>query len=283
MKNREEKKKHRDSSLYQLTAVNFALTSSNKIHTDEVARAYGFKGGLVPGIAVYAYMTHPVVEHLGTDWLERGAITAKFIKPIYAGDPVRVHVKATALAGYECEIQVLGPGGTLCAVGWAGFRAGGTEAPRALDYPRRPLPASEGRLAPRAANLPPGTPLGTLDFHPEADDHESLVHNHYLDNLAVYKGSGAICHPAYLLAQANHILMRNVDLGPWIHTQSQVQNFSSPKTDGELNIRGSVARSYQKRGHELVDLDLAIFDSADRGIAMVKHMAIVRLKSPDSS
>ena len=56
---------------HELKAVNFAEDSSNKIHNNDVARDYGFKGGLVPGIAVYAYMTHPVVEQLGSDWLQR--------------------------------------------------------------------------------------------------------------------------------------------------------------------------------------------------------------------
>jgi hypothetical protein len=45
----------------------------NRIHEDGLARAYGFKGGLVPGVIVYGWMTHPVVEILGRDWLERGA------------------------------------------------------------------------------------------------------------------------------------------------------------------------------------------------------------------
>ena len=272
-----------DLSTYELTAINFAKESSNKIHSDEVARGHGFKGALVPGIAVYAYMTRPVVEHLGTDWLERGTITAKFIRPIYEGASVKVCVRRSGSKTNEYEIEILDVGGALCAVGWAGFGAVGAEAPRACDYPHTFLPAPEERMAPRVANLLPGTLLGALEFHPEADDHESKVHDHYLDNLAVYRDPEAVCHPAYFLSQANQILMRNVNLGPWIHTQSRVQNFSLRKTRGKLNIRGSVARSYKKRGHELVDLDLAIFDFQDRGIATVKHSAIIRLKSPELS
>jgi len=272
-----------DLSVYQLIAVNFAQESSNKIHSDKVARQYGFEGALVPGIAIYAYMTHPVVDRLGSDWLEHGVITAKFIKPIYAGERVQVHAKTTGSDANELEIQVLNHGGIICAVGQAGFRDGGAKVPRALDYQSRPLVAPEERIPPSTNNLPPGTPFGTLYFDPEADAHESRVRDHYLDDLAVYKGAGAICHPAYLLAQANQILMQNVNLGPWIHTRSQVENFFSPGTSSRFNIRGYVARSYKKRGHELVDLDLAIFDSEDRGIATIKHTAIVRLESPELS
>jgi hypothetical protein len=273
----------REVSIYRLTAVNFAESSSNKIHSDAVAKRYGFKGGLVPGIALYAYMAHPVVERLGIEWLMRGRVTAKFIKPVYEGDPVEVRADPSISRTDELEIQVFNADGTLCAVGQAELAGQDAEAPKALDYPLWPLPAIEERMAPRAADLPAGTPFGTVNFHPEADGHESKVSEHYLDNLAIYKGPEARCHPAYLLAQANQILMRNVNLGPWIHTQSRVQNFVDPGVRDRLSIRGRVARSYEKRGHELVDLDLAVFDSQDHGIARIQHTAIVRLKSRSQS
>lgn len=267
---------------YKLTAVNFAEDSSNKIHDNDVARDYGFKGGLVPGIAVYAYMTHPVVERLGFDWMQRGTITAKFIKPIYAGEHVSIEIKQAGSGTNEFEIQALNADRTLCGAGSAGIAGKGAEIPSVRDYPRRPLPAAQQRIQARAANLPPGKPLGTLDFSLACEEHESKVLHHYLDNLPVYRGAEAVYHPAYLLEQANQILMQNVSLGPWMHIQSAVQNFSCPRVDDALSIRGCVARSYEKRGHETVDLDLAIFDRLDRGIAKIKHTAIIRLKSPVS-
>ncbi|HEY3142742.1 MAG TPA: hypothetical protein VGJ86_16500, partial [Acidimicrobiales bacterium] len=54
---------------YTLVAKNTATTSANKIHDDEVAQRYGFRGGLVPGVDVYAYLTHPLAEAWGIDWL----------------------------------------------------------------------------------------------------------------------------------------------------------------------------------------------------------------------
>src|SRR5262249_21604481 len=64
--------------------------SENKIHDDAVARSYGFDGGLVPGVTVYAYLTHPVVAELGRAWLERGTMTTRFVRPCYDGDHVIV-------------------------------------------------------------------------------------------------------------------------------------------------------------------------------------------------
>src|SRR3989441_210846 len=57
---------------YRVKARNTAESPENKIHDDAVARQYGFRGGLVPGVTVYAYLTHPLVAAFGAAWLERG-------------------------------------------------------------------------------------------------------------------------------------------------------------------------------------------------------------------
>ncbi len=63
---------------YDVVAFNSATASSNKIHDDEVAQRLGFRGGLVPGVDVYAYLTHPPAAAWGIDWLERGTMQARF-------------------------------------------------------------------------------------------------------------------------------------------------------------------------------------------------------------
>jgi hypothetical protein len=46
-----------------LRARNTATRSENKMHDDAVAASYGFAGGLVPGVDVYAYLCHlPAAE-----------------------------------------------------------------------------------------------------------------------------------------------------------------------------------------------------------------------------
>ena len=57
---------------HNVRAHNAATASENKIHDDAVARRHGFAGGLVPGITVFGYLTRPVVETWGSEWLERG-------------------------------------------------------------------------------------------------------------------------------------------------------------------------------------------------------------------
>ena len=43
-------------------AFNTAPDSENKIHGDELAKEYGFEGGLVPGVTISSYLINPVIE-----------------------------------------------------------------------------------------------------------------------------------------------------------------------------------------------------------------------------
>ena len=75
---------------YRVSAYNTSKHSENKIHDDTVARKYGFSGGLVPGVDVLAYMLHMPVAKWGRDFLERGLIEARFVKPVYDGEIAEV-------------------------------------------------------------------------------------------------------------------------------------------------------------------------------------------------
>ena len=267
-----------ETTSMELTAFNFAEDSSNRIHDDKVARQYGFDGGLVPGIAVFAYMCHPVVARWGSRWFERGCIRATFIKPVYAGNRVTVVAGPVGRQGGDLEINVKGPAGDLCAAGLARLSGDRGAAPRSIDYPKSEPPPPDRRWAPAKEALRPGTTLGSVAFSEICAEALDRVRRDYLDDLDIYSGTGAPYHPAYLLAQANQILMKNVDLGPWIHVKSEMGTFALPKAGEKLDIRGRIARAYNKKGHDMAELDLAIFDDGERAVAAITHTAIVRLR-----
>ena len=73
----------------------------NKIHEDDVAREYGFKGGLVPGVTVYGWLTHPVVEALGSEWLENGSFRTRFARPIYFEEPAITMFRERTSLSYQ--------------------------------------------------------------------------------------------------------------------------------------------------------------------------------------
>ena len=70
-------------STWSATALNTAPDSENRIHGDELAKEYGFEGGLVPGVTISAYLVHPLIELWGQDWLERGFADCRITSPLY--------------------------------------------------------------------------------------------------------------------------------------------------------------------------------------------------------
>src|ERR1700722_10216790 len=100
---------------YQVLAFNTAKEAENKIHDDATARRFGFKGGFVGGVNVYAYMSHQPVQHWGRDWLECGTASARFSKPVYEGDVAEVSAALDA-DGMTLQVHSLSE---LCATGHA--------------------------------------------------------------------------------------------------------------------------------------------------------------------
>src|SRR5215813_9197289 len=104
---------------YRVSAYNTSKQSENKIHDDSVAQRFGFSGGLVPGVDVMAYMMHLPITRWGRDFLERGLIEARFLKPVYDGESVALTGNESAgVLGIEVKSR-----GELCATGSAALPA----------------------------------------------------------------------------------------------------------------------------------------------------------------
>ena len=251
-------------------AHNAATASENKIHDDAIARRYGFAGGLVPGITVFGYLTHPVVELWGERWLRRGTMTARFRRPVYDGE--RVDVAGVEEAGVA-DVEVRNAAGEVCAVGRATLPDDPAASPDLAEYPARPLP--QGRRAPTPEALAADAELGTVEagFHlGRADETLALVG----DDLPIYRDLG-VAHPTWLLFFANAALASNVALGPWIHTASAVVNHGVLHDGERLSARARVARLFEKGGNQLVDLDVLLVADGVRPVTAVRHTAIYRL------
>jgi len=260
---------------HHVRARNAATASENKIHDYAVARQYGFAGGLVPGITVFGYLTAPIVKAWGQAWLERGALSARFRQPIYDGDDVTV--VGTPSSDGDIALEARNQAGEVCALGQAGLQPGAPELPALDDYPEACLPAS--RFAPTPEALAAVGILGSVEagFHAERVDH-TLVG----DDLPIYRELG-VAHPVWLLYFANAILASNVVLGPWIHTASAIQNLGLLHDGERLSARGRIVDLSERRGHQVVDLDVLMLAGGVRPVMRVRHTAIYRLRSNEHS
>src|SRR5262245_25116016 len=269
---------------YRVRARNTSADSENKIHDDATAASYGFRGGLVPGITVYAYMTVPIVERFGMAWLERGSMQVKFHQPFYEGDEVIVGAEVDESADpIKIAITASREDGTACATGLATVddRSEWLGRPRPENYPEAPLPDEDARPIVSREALSPGTALGTLV---ETVGVAGSAELQKLDErLPIYFGEEAVAHPFVLLRLCNQILMSNYRLGPWIHAASDLINWSAARDGERVSVRGRVADCFERKGHEFAVLDLLSIAGESRVVQQVRHTAIYRPRMIKSS
>ena len=246
---------------HEVEAFNTATESTNRMHDDAVASTYGFRGGLVPGVDVWAYLTRPCTDRWGAEFLERGSMEARFVSPVYDGERV------TALLDDDGSLRCTGPDGTERARG----RATVEDPPPWAELPFAPLPEEPPLATPEL--LAPGTVLGTLHMRHRAD-----AAAQYLDDVRetseLYEG-GAVCHPGFLARTANWVITNTVRLGPWIHVSTRAHHRGIAR-DGELlEVRGVVVDEREHKGHRFVDIDVTV--TADgRPVWSAFHTAIWR-------
>ena len=246
---------------YRVQAYNSARASENKMHDDATARKFGFRGGLVPGVDVMAYMMHLPVERWGRAFLERGLIEARFVKPVYDGEIVEVTAEDID-GGLVLRIEAEGQ---PCATGTASLPV----APPSVsieNFPhtaaaatRVPVDAMSFALDKRLGTLPRSCPVGYLAEVRERDPiytREKLV------------------HPGVLQRIMNKVLVDNAILGPWIHVGSRMQLLAAAASGDELVARARVTANYEKKGHRFVELDAIVVANGHTAVAHCEHVAI---------
>lgn len=256
---------------WELRAHNTATQSANKIHDDEVARRFGFGGGLVPGVDVYAYLTHPPAEAWGRAWLERGTMQARFSQPVYDGDLVRVVPvdQYDDNDGAHARLELRDSSGTVCATAEASLPSRVLDAPSADEWPdvaqvESPPPASP-------ATLVAGMAFG-LDRHGFHADRAGEYLDDVRETLPLYRDE-RVAHPGWILRDANYVLSHNVRLGPWIHVESAAQHHRAIVDGDTVSTRALVTREWEHKGHRFVTLDVASV-VGDEVAVRVAHTAI---------
>jgi len=250
---------------YRVSAYNTSKQSENKIHDDTVAQRFGFRGGLVPGVDVMAYMMHLPVRKWGRAFLERGLIEARFVKPVYDGEIADVTAQESA-GGLTIEVASRGE---LCATGSASL-PDTVSAFSLSDYTevaavaeRKPVTPSSYEVSKWLGTMPRNW-AGKLATDYLADIRETD---------AIYARDG-LSHPGLLQRVMNRVLVDNAVLGPWIHVGSRMQLLSAGKTGDEITARAKVIGNYEKKGHRFVELDALVVANGKTPLAHCHHIAI---------
>jgi hypothetical protein len=240
---------------YTVTARNPAAGSENRIHADDVARRYGSRGGLVPGVIGYGYVATGLA---GPDWVARGRAEVRFRRPCCEGDQLEIDL------GPDGGIEVRSRG-EVCVTGRASAGAGSRgPAPASQD----PAPAPGRRPLASESSLAKGTSPGRI---PLPAGEEALAS--YLDKIGAGDRTLDTLHPGMLLEGANRVLAANVVLPPWIHVESSIAHRRAARVGEAVEVHAAVAGQWGHKGHRFAALDVA-WRPADDVVAVGRHGAI---------
>lgn len=257
--------------VWSVQALNDARDSNNPMHDDTVARQLGFAGGLVPGVTLFGYLTRPFAALFGDAFLYGASMEIRFRRPVYEGTWVStaIEVSDAQKDGAVFSASLLDEAGEACVLATVNMPEP-NRRPQTLP-PLRPLPAQRRPATPESLRAEPvfGTLTGCVSLR-DATAYTAMLG----DDAMRYAG---LVHPAWLLRQANLVVDRNLELGPWIHVGSEVSFLGPVRANEPWTARGEVLELRTHKGREYADLDIAIGGAAPA--LRVRHKVIYRMEA----
>ena len=259
---------------YQVRTHNASTQSENRMHSDDVARQFGFNGGLVPGVTVFAHMTQPLVARYGDAWLARGTADVRFSKPAYEGELLSIG-SADASDGMHALTCVNEQGVELARMS-AWLPAASAKPDARGDIP--PAPPLAERPTVTWDLMAINQPFPALAWSPTREENREWCAD-VRDALPLYRdGDAPLLHPGLILRQANFVLRKRFVIPAWIHAASRITFFAPLRAGSGYEVRAIPEEKWNHKGHEFVRLFVAVrsADHSGRTLAEIIHTAIFR-------
>ena len=258
-------------------ALNTAPDSENQIHSDDLAKRYGFKGGLVPGVTVSAYLLHPVIESSGMDWLEKGYANCKITSPLYDGENFEV-ISEIPREG-QTNTFLKNEDGKIIA---------NAESKILENIPSKPkyrgdLLIQEEFKAPIASFAEwkklKKEGCKAFKFHWGGDNPLIYLSDEKKLPLILQPSKSGHANLSFLLGGANWILAGNAFMNPWVHLETKSQNYKAVSIETTLIAEMSVIDFYEKKGHEFIEVEVNLFEEKSKQCCMsINQLAIFKLR-----
>jgi hypothetical protein len=273
-----------DPVSWQAKAFNQVPESDNRIHSDELAKAYGFTGALVPGVTVSCYLAHPAVEAWGLAWLQRGAAHVTIKSPLYDEQEFEVSVTSSQLENCcQAELKV---GSIICAQGVISLPA---------NTPERPVMRSD--ILMRADYIAPAVSRHVMEAFKDygcpatrflwSADHEMACYLRDQSTMSALNrtdnkaGSAGYANLSFILGCANRHFAAIARMSPWIHLETWSQNFQSIPLGTDLVSEMRVVNLFEKKGHEFADCEFNLFRADDSScVCSISQRAIYKMREP---
>ncbi|XOV88342.1 MAG: hypothetical protein ACFHX7_00300 [Pseudomonadota bacterium] len=259
-------------------ALNTAPDSQNEIHGDQVARQYGFKGGLVPGVTISAYLAQPAVSTWGLAWLTGGAAHVRVSSPLYDGERFTVEITDSNDTRYNARLTR--PDGTVSAT---------AEVVLPAERPTPPVRRFDPVAAPGVIG-PAASPevfrqlqqsgCQAYRYRWNAEHRmSSYVQDATLMPELLQASHQGYANLSFLLGTSNWVLASNALMNPWVHLETRSQNFCAVPPDTLVVAEMNVVDFYEKKGHKFVDVEVNLFDdNSSECLAAIALRAIYQLR-----
>lgn len=256
-------------SVHQVIAINHSHASENRIHSDDVARAYGFTGALVPGVAVFGHMTYPLTHELGLDWLGHSRVELRLLKPAYHGD--QLSVPLTKTGDHQYLVECYNPARALLAQLTV-------ELPPTLPPvdPRAQIPGISKPAARVEINwdvIDLDVPFASVRWTPSAAENQRYT-DEISDDLPAYRAG--VVHPHLLQHWCNQMLVRRFVLPAWIHVGTQMTFRRRLEVGDAIELRAIPIEKWERKGHEFIKLYLAFLIDGSVAVEAL-HTAIYKV------
>lgn len=224
------------------------------IHEDSVAQRMGYRAALLPGAFVYTYAARLAVSAWGIDWVERGAISARFRRPVFNGDLLTIAAQAADADGSH-RLTVTNQLGEEVVTGTLGPPA--HETPRAeLIFQQHRDP----REAIDAARMRPGTRFNTAERILTAEDltasRSAMAEAHpvFLQN--------DVAHPGCLVRLTMDDVLRSFALPmPPIFTAVETRHFCAVRPGDRVSTSAVATEVFERGGkHYFVSEEYLVLD-----------------------
>jgi acyl dehydratase len=254
---------------YTATARNFSTESENKIHSDEMARRFGFTGALVPGVAVFGHLSVPLSLRHGERWLKSSFVATRFLKPAYHGEILSLSDRE-ADANSLC-VECRNAAGVLLAT--ADCTLESTQPAPASQACFRSPAQSASRIDITWDTVRVNEPFPPYSWQPDATHNREYAAQVEDPTLLFDQG---ILHPHAILSQANQVLVRHFIMPAWIHTGSEIRFRELLRVGDTIEIRAVPVDKWERRGHQFLKLYIA-YVVAGEITTEIHHTAIFRV------
>ena len=280
---------------YTGVALNQSPDSKNEIHGDRIAKRYGFKGGLVPGVTLSAYLTQPAVEAWGSTWLNTGLSQVAVRSPVY--DRENFSVEITDQNDHQYTADLINSTGKICAT-----------ADVSLEQEAAIAPSKRGDRMAEAGYQPPQASKAWFEqlkvqgcyafryqwqkdhrmsrYFEEVERMPALLR--FLDDGSDLKDkepaeaqgqAQGFANMSFILGCANWIFDSNAGMNPWVHLETRSKNYAAIAPETSVIVEMQVLDEFSKKGHQFCDVSVGIFDEqTSECLSDVFQRAIYRLR-----